>query len=641
MSKVAVRQSMALEGQTQTVEVYNKGLQEVKQDERKKARKIERIKRVKYQWFVFLQAFVKLYILSLCILTNVTYGNIQDPGDINDPKYLSVSLDNIEIRNYNRNLTLCMAMVITGNIMDNIGGQGKRVMVGLDLALGCTLMLWALGSWNFEESYKAYAKAGDANVVPWPQGATYTLMIIGYLNYIVAGAVLIILFVQVQNWYSKKAIAFVLAFFIWAQALGYMTWIHIDFANNWIKQLVCGCLMIGFGVFDHFYWFYTPTQANIFIGESTRSKEDKFKFEAFVAAAEKTKEANVNVVIKKEQQKDLKISLMAPFKYTDFILLLIAASFKTGASRMNYDLVSIAEDFNTTATEPLADYRVYSVQAQFDSGLVHSLLKTQDEFFIGFMVGTVLSACFFMFLFKKKIYLLIVFFNSIQIMFEVIWIFLNFIDTQINKMNPEFSLLGRIPEIFYIFGGLMDVTSLFLMVNVLPALLALKYKGTKFEVTMAGTLISLILAGSFVMGTIIEQAVLPFYLTQDGVNWETKRIVFCCLLLCSNIPYLEWAHLEYQDIWRMRTKVVRHQKRKGKHNKVMEWLAANVCICQCCQKCLGISDDEEVYADGIDYDTVDLPSFTGSVVGRQSALYSSTGHYQSSLIGNSALMRSG
>lgn len=104
------------------------------------------------------------------------------------------------------------------------------------------------------------------------------------------------------------------------------------------------------------------------------------------------------------------------------------------------------------------------------------------------------------------------------------------------------------------------MTSLFLLINVLPALLALKYKGSKFEITMAGTLVACVMAGAFIMGTIIQTSVSPFYYKIDPTTQAKdaieqtgiKRIVFCALLVCANVPYLEWAHLEWQDIWKMR-----------------------------------------------------------------------------------------
>lgn len=202
---------------------------------------------------------------------------------------MKVSIVEIEIRNYNRMLSLVLSMIVTGSIMDNIGGQGKRVMVLLDICMGMAFFLWAGAFKLFMGQYcheifpetasfcKPKTTGGkDDNF----RAAVSLLEVVDYLNYIFAGAILIILLVQVQNWYSKKAIAFVLAFFIWAQALGYLTWIHILYQANWIKYIIAGFLMLCFAVFDYFYWVYTPTQANIYISESTRSKEDRFKFDA-------------------------------------------------------------------------------------------------------------------------------------------------------------------------------------------------------------------------------------------------------------------------------------------------------------------------------------------------------------------------
>ena len=74
----------------------------------------------------------------------------------------------------------------------------------------------------------------------------------------------------------------------------------------------------------------------------------------------------------------------------------------------------------------------------------------------------------------------------------------------------------------FVFGGLIDMTSLFLLISVLPALLALKYKGQKFEITMAGTLVGLVMSASFIMGTLIQESVTPFYLEEDPSNAQMK-----------------------------------------------------------------------------------------------------------------------
>lgn len=121
-------------------------------------------------------------------------------------------------------------------------------------------------------------------------------------------------------------------------------------------------------------------------------------------------------LVKQEDKKEpLKISYLSPFKFTDFILLVLSAGFKVAASRTNYDLNALLSDL-AGRQETIADK-----------------IRFENEFFIGICVGTVISAVFFMLVFKKKIYLLIVFFNSIQIIFETIKIVFFFIDEQIDK----------------------------------------------------------------------------------------------------------------------------------------------------------------------------------------------------------------
>jgi hypothetical protein len=55
--------------------------------------------------------------------------------------------------------------------------------------------------------------------------------------------------------------------------------------QNWIKFYTAAVLFLVIAVFDYKYFFYTPTQANIFIGESTRSKMDRLKFDLYAQSA--------------------------------------------------------------------------------------------------------------------------------------------------------------------------------------------------------------------------------------------------------------------------------------------------------------------------------------------------------------------
>ena len=129
------------------------------------------------------------------------------------------------------------------------------------------------------------------------------------------------------------------------------------------------------------------------------------------------------------------------------------------------------------------------------------MLEFETEFYIGICIGSVVSAFLFMVVFKKKIYLLIVFFNSISIIVEIFKITILFLDSTAFKTTQKHII--KLPESIYIVLGIIDIGSLFLLITLLPALLAIKYRGNKFEITMAGTLISIIAVLSYIFGTVI------------------------------------------------------------------------------------------------------------------------------------------
>jgi hypothetical protein len=190
-----------------------------------------------------------------------------------------ITLDSEQL-NICRLLTLCLAILVTGNIMDNITGYERPVVVILDIAMATSLVLWASAFKYYQDQLRAnFDKfTGDPNQYA---SAQIILHLADYLNYIIAGAQFIILNVQMTNWYSKSRIAYVLALFMWAQALGYITWINLILQTNWIKFYTAAVLFVIVAVFDYKYFYYTPTQANIFIGESTRSKMDRMKFDLY------------------------------------------------------------------------------------------------------------------------------------------------------------------------------------------------------------------------------------------------------------------------------------------------------------------------------------------------------------------------
>ena len=82
-------------------------------------------------------------------------------------------------------LTLCMAFLVTGNVMDNASGNEKVFITGLEFSMGFTLILWSFASYFIEIDQSPI-------VQKYLTHATQFLHFIGYLNYIVGGSILMI-----------------------------------------------------------------------------------------------------------------------------------------------------------------------------------------------------------------------------------------------------------------------------------------------------------------------------------------------------------------------------------------------------------------------------------------------------------------
>lgn len=134
-----------------------------------------------------------MYILSCVVFTSITYVNMQNPGDkiiadIKDGSIPQAAIDdysNSEQLNICRLLTLCLAILLTGNIMDNITGYEREVVVCLDLAMVVALILWAAAFKHYTTNLDLAKISGDPN--QWAS-AQRVLHMADYLNYIIAGA---------------------------------------------------------------------------------------------------------------------------------------------------------------------------------------------------------------------------------------------------------------------------------------------------------------------------------------------------------------------------------------------------------------------------------------------------------------------
>lgn len=114
-------------------------------------------------------------------------------------------------------------------------------------------------------------------------------------------------------------------------------------------------------------------------------------------------------------------------------------------------------------------------------------------------VSSIVCAVAFSTIFKRKLFLTIIFFNSFSIMYQVFSIALSMAAPAV--MQPE---NAWIPDWFLLsmFGFVDSITIIFLTL-IGPLIIASRYKKT-YEVTMGGTIIAVCIAVPFIIKSLIE-----------------------------------------------------------------------------------------------------------------------------------------
>jgi hypothetical protein len=188
------------------------------------------------------------------------------------------------------------------------------------------------------------------------------------------------------------------------------------------------------------------------------------------------------------------VSFLEPFKYLDMVLLIISMSFKVAASKISYDSATVFDRMHKEGME--------------------QTLREETYFFAGVMVGSLLSAFLYAVFFRRKIYLLIVVLNSVTIILQIAKIILTFIDENMSLSGADkgalLDLLMSKDAVVTFIMGLTDNAAGFLIIVLLPALLTIKYRGSKFELTMAGTIIAVSICSSYTFSVMIIAVVTPF-----------------------------------------------------------------------------------------------------------------------------------
>lgn len=105
-----------------------------------------------------------------------------------------------------------------GNIMDNVKGLERKVVFYFDLAMSFSFLIWALSFMLWKDAFINYRLSHPDEIPPTDalELEQEIMHLTSYLNYIIAGCEVIILNVQIINWFSKSRIAYVLAVFSWS-----------------------------------------------------------------------------------------------------------------------------------------------------------------------------------------------------------------------------------------------------------------------------------------------------------------------------------------------------------------------------------------------------------------------------------------
>jgi hypothetical protein len=180
-SRSRLRDSRVVNDRPYVETFYGKDLTEFQHEENRKQKSIENWRRQKYQFLILVQAYIKLYLLSCVMLTSVIYEIVQKDIDHS----IKFDIGTYFIENNNKNQTLCIAFLVTGNIMDNAKGSEKKVIVALEFALSFALLIWGI-------SCKLIVIDPSRIILLDSSAATEVLHLISYVTYMLGGAVLMI-----------------------------------------------------------------------------------------------------------------------------------------------------------------------------------------------------------------------------------------------------------------------------------------------------------------------------------------------------------------------------------------------------------------------------------------------------------------
>ena len=99
---------------------------------------------------------------------------------------------------------------------------------------------------------------------------------------IIAPSIILIIQLQLFNWFSKKKIAVVYGVYSFVQSLAYVPTIVFEDASiyrSWYRYIGGGFIMYIFVAIDWRWFKFFPLEADVFIDVSGRSKNDREHFQ--------------------------------------------------------------------------------------------------------------------------------------------------------------------------------------------------------------------------------------------------------------------------------------------------------------------------------------------------------------------------
>ena len=308
---------------------YQKDAQEVIYEQNRISRAKDSRRKRSWQFFVFFIAAFKYYSISCVMVSSLVYEVVQKDGH---------KTRNWQLHDTNNTLTFALSLLFFGNLVDNLRGRQKHMIITLEVAFGIINLSQA----GIE--YYVY-KVMDWESKTEKEICVNVILVCNHTRIVLGTGVYLILLLQVFNWFPSRMIHQMMALWTMAQALGFITWILMDTNMEWIKECVVGSIFILIAIFDCFYFRMYPAQENIFVECEIDNRKEKQAFDSMNTRlkmhendARNSKNFSVYDLHKMSvasSQNELKITYKMPFDETKIYKLIVSGGIRIAASQLS------------------------------------------------------------------------------------------------------------------------------------------------------------------------------------------------------------------------------------------------------------------------------------------------------------------